>query len=137
MGWKKGNPKSKTIASIRKKAWKEFSIFIRRREADFYGITECITCGFKAHWKEMNAGHYHHNKLDYDEMNVNAQCPRCNKWLSGNLGNYAMYLIDKYGLEKKKELDERAAITTLEKLYYGDYEQIYLKYKALNSAKEI
>jgi hypothetical protein len=56
----------------------------------------------------MNAGHYIHGVLDFDEINLNCQDTRCNKWLSGNLANYTMFLVKKYGLKKVEELHERA-----------------------------
>ena len=79
----------------------------------------------------MNAGHYIHNKLDYDEMNVNVQCVRCNKWLSGNLGKYAEKLIEKHGMEKIQELRQRASLVVYEKYSLGELESIYSKYRDL------
>lgn len=45
----------------------------------------------------MDAGHFHHSRLDYDELNINAQCRKCNRYLSGNLGEYAHALLKKHG----------------------------------------
>jgi hypothetical protein len=63
----------------------------------------------------MNCGHFIHSKR-FDLMahpyNCQAQCVRCNKYLSGNLGKFANNLGKKYGyqildklfqLEKAKE----------------------------------
>lgn len=41
-------------------------------------------------------------------MNINAQCTRCNHFLSGNLSVYAIYLLKKYGKKKLEDLDNRA-----------------------------
>ena len=56
----------------------------------------------------MQAGHYKHNVLDFDEMNVHCQCVRCNKYLHGNGGEYAFRLARHYGLEELNDLHIRA-----------------------------
>lgn len=85
------------------KAWKLFSLYVRNRDN---GV--CIACNYKDEPKNMNAGHFIHGKLDLDELNINCSCIRCNKWLHGNLGMYAIALIKKYGIEKVEELIKRA-----------------------------
>jgi hypothetical protein len=117
---------------MKKLAWGEFSEYIRRKNADFYGIVECFTCGTKLHWKDANAGHFHHGKLDFDEMNINVQCVQCNKWNHGRLGIYSINLIKKHGLDAVTELTEKAKRTTSEKKSRLEFEQIYLKYKEIN-----
>jgi hypothetical protein len=91
-----------------KKAWNIFSKYVRRRSADFRGYTECYTCLKQFDWKELHAGHRHHNKLDFDERNINPQCAKCNTYLHGNLGNYERHLIEDYGLEEVKKLEQKA-----------------------------
>lgn len=129
---KKRRSRKNSLPLMKKLAWNEFSEYLRRKNADFYGVCECITCGFKAHWKEMQAGHFIHGKFDFDEMNVNVQCARCNKYLHGNLGFYALKLITKHGKEKIEDLQARAKKTAYEKLSRLDFEELYNKYKALN-----
>jgi hypothetical protein len=85
------------------KAWKIFSQYIRQRDK---GI--CFTCGTKKPWKEMHAGHFKHGRLDFDEMNVHCQCIYCNTYLHGNLGEYGIKLVKKYGLKKVQDLILRA-----------------------------
>ena len=83
-----------------KEAWRVWSIHIRSQNADFRGKTECYTCRTKFDWKyELQAGHYIHSQLDFDEMNIHPQCVRCNKWLHGNLGLYGERLVREYGQE--------------------------------------
>ena len=100
------------MAQLKKKAWSLMSEYVRRRDK---GV--CFTCG-KREWNEelgennlkvMQAGHYIHNRLDYDPMNINCQCQRCNHFLSGNLGIYAERLIKKYGKTAITKLRERAS----------------------------
>lgn len=81
------------IPTLRRKAWGLMSEFVRRRDR---GI--CFTCGIKKNWEEQQAGHFiHRDHLDFNFVNINCQCPRCNKFLSGNLDVYAEKLIAKYG----------------------------------------
>jgi len=88
-------------AILRDKAWATFSKWIRNRDK------KCVTCGAP---DTLQAGHYFHAVLDFDEMNINAQCTRCNKWLHGNLAVYAVYLVNKYGVEELHKLDARHSL---------------------------
>ena len=105
------------------KAWTVFSRWIRNRDK------KCVTCPTGL---AENAGHFWHNVLDFDEININGQCVRCNKWLSGNLAAYSTYLIKKHGLKKFNELDIRhtkaigGEVRTIE-----DYKAIIDKYSIL------
>jgi hypothetical protein len=83
---------------LRDKAWKVFGDWIKER--DNY---TCVTCGQPGN----QAGHFFHNVLDFSEENINCQCVRCNHWLSGNLALYSIYLLNKLGAKKFKELDKK------------------------------
>lgn len=45
----------------------------------------------------MDAGHFIHGRLDFDERNIHTQCSYCNRHLHGNLGEYAIRLIKEIG----------------------------------------
>jgi hypothetical protein len=107
---KQPSPKLPSIKSLHARVWAAWSKYRRSREADFSGYTECYTCRRKYPWKEMDLGHYHHGRLDFDEMNTHPQCVRCNKWLHGNAGPYAERLVQDYGLKKVLDLRRRAQI---------------------------
>lgn len=81
---------------LKKKLWSIFSQYIRQRDK---GI--CISCGKEFFWRRMDAGHYIPKSLGlslyFDERNVNCQCTYCNRWMHGNLSQYALALIRKYG----------------------------------------
>jgi hypothetical protein len=95
-----------SLKSLRKRAWKLQSEYIRKFEK---GI--CYTCGVHQDWKEMNAGHYiHKDCLDFDPINIHCQCVRCNKYLSGNSGIYAERLIAEYGIDIVLDLRRRSEI---------------------------
>lgn len=61
----------------------------------------------------MDAGHYIHGRLDFDEDNIHAQCTHCNRYLHGNLGIYAEKLIALYGKDRVEKLRRRS--TEIEK----------------------
>ena len=106
---------------LKKKAWQTFSKWIRNRDVT------CVTCQIG---KADNAGHFWHNILDFDEININGQCVRCNKWLSGNLNSYAEYLIKKYGIKKFKDLSSRHyKVMQGEHYEIEDYQKIIKKYE--------
>ncbi len=97
---KRGKPLRKQgKQTLHKKTWKVFADWIKKRDNYI-----CITCGNR---NANQAGHFWHGVLDFDEMNINAQCVSCNHHRSGNLAPYSMYLINKYGMEKFKDLEQR------------------------------
>lgn len=107
--------------SLHKKAWKTFSLWIRNRDK------RCVTCGSTS---TLQAGHFWHGCLDFDEMNINAQCSHCNKWLHGNLARYSVYLLTKYGDKKFKDLEQRHWLAMRgEYRTEQDYLDIIAKYK--------
>ena len=89
----------KTRKQLMKTAWKLMSEWIRRKDANEDGFVECYTCDAIKHYKEMNAGHYKHDRLDLDERNLKVQCIKCNHHNSGELDVYAENLIREFGLE--------------------------------------
>lgn len=121
--FKSGAPKKKYIENQTKiwhdKAWAKQSELIRREEK---GV--CYSCGEINDWKLCQAGHFHHDKLDFDRRNIHCQCVRCNKWLSGNLGNYALHLMEDIGIEginKLKQDAMQSLATGLNKTTVEDY----------------
>src|SRR3990167_10721677 len=91
----------KTIAQLKKKLWKLFSVYIRQKGMDDQGINTCYTCKQKYHWKKLQAGHFNsrtHNSTFVDEINVKAQCFACNIWKRGNSALFAEHLIEEHGL---------------------------------------
>ena len=100
--WLKHNPRTPKIAprriDLHRKAWSTFSRWIRNRDKI------CITCGNRGN---LEAGHFWHACLDFDEININAQCTSCNHFKSGNLASYSVYLLNKYGEKAFKDLEQR------------------------------
>jgi hypothetical protein len=106
-----------------KKCWDLQSQIIRRLAK---GV--CYACGVQNDWKLCQAGHFHHDKLDFDRRNIHCECVRCNKWLSGNLGNYALHLMEDIGIEGVNKLKQDAMhslSTGLKKMEVEDYHKLY------------
>lgn len=125
--------KKEGVASLKKKADKWFSQYIRLRDSDENGIAECITCGAKIHWKKIQNGHFvsrKTNTLRYDDENCNAQCLGCNMFKSGEQYLYSKAIDLKYGDGKADELMSRRFEThkfsreELEEIIHDSKEQI-------------
>ena len=100
------------IKSIKKKlhkqAWGLMSEVVRREGTDSNGFGDCYTCRKIIHWKDANACHRYHGKLDFDFRNIKRGCVHCNKYLDGNLGAYEHRLIEENSLEWAKQLERDA-----------------------------
>jgi hypothetical protein len=86
----------------------EFNAFIRERDADL----PCISCG-RHSTGVFHAGHYRSvaaaPQLRFDEQNVNKQCGfNCNVSKSGNILEYRIGLIRKYGIEAVEALENNS-----------------------------
>lgn len=95
MKTKKQRLRSKSVKTLKRKLDDLFSLFVRLRDK---GI--CYTCGIQKDPKDMDAGHYikrQHNSLRFDERNVHAQCKKCNRFMGGNMSEYAVRLQRDYG----------------------------------------
>ena len=107
--------------TLKANAWKAISAFVRKRDPF------CVCCGKKT----TEAGHYigntdkpsgnvfGGNELWFDIRNINGQCGYCNRWLSGNLALYSLYLEKKYGhgiLQELRQLYEKPKKWTREEL---------------------
>jgi len=112
-----------------KKLWKEFSIFIRRRDTDSDGYVKCFTCGLIRHWKQVDCGHgigRQHWGTRYNEKNNQAQCKRCNGFEGGKREVYKVEMDKKYGagtwdlmelVSKKRSKWSQFEIDALENYY--------------------
>lgn len=122
---KRSKPLRKKSPNLKNKLWKLFSEYIRRRNADENGMAPCVTCGVVKHWKELQSGHYVSKSkglaVYFDPRNNNPQCVSCNVFRDGNLDQYALYMIKKYGEGILKELDDlRRTTIKISKAEYLD-----------------
>ncbi len=104
----KEKSKYPSTRSLKAKLWTLVSIYIRSKDADDKGYTRCFTCGAWKPWKELDCGHFKHNRLDYDERNLKPQCTKCNKWERGKLDVYGIKLVEKHGLAWVQKLEHDA-----------------------------
>ena len=94
--------KEPSFKTLKRKAWKMFSEYIRRRDADYAGRVSCYTCGLRMHWKSAHAGHAiggRHHAVLFDPEICRPQCYRCNVPMRGQYPIFAAKLIREYGLE--------------------------------------
>jgi hypothetical protein len=89
-----------------KEAQTVFNQFIRLRDKDL----PCISCQ-RFHTGQYHAGHYlttgAHPELRFDEINVHKQCSACNNYLSGNIVEYRINLINKIGIDAVNYLESK------------------------------
>jgi 5-methylcytosine-specific restriction endonuclease McrA len=129
MSLQKPKKKPIKISVLKKKADKVFSDFIRQRDNG-----TCFTCGCVKDWKEQQNGHYISRSclaLRYDETNCHCQCVACNVFKGGNYTAYAVKMMEKYGANKLKELEEikRDSMANIKKYGKEFYLDIIEKYK--------
>jgi hypothetical protein len=95
--------KKPSLKSLKNKAWKLCSEFVRRKEADAGGFCGCYTCGAPIHWKlEAQAGHAiggRTNSVLLDVDIIRPQCVACNVFRRGMYPVFAAKLIREHGLE--------------------------------------
>ena len=121
-----------TITYYKKKAWKEFSWYIRSKRS-VNGFNSCCTCGQNYEVKRLQAGHFtqgRHPSVLFDERNCHPQCYNCNINLKGNPRKYDAFMKRKYGQEVIDDLDAKDGQDS--KMKWFDYQEIYDKYKKLN-----
>ena len=113
-----------TLPKLIKKAEKVFNAWIRDRDKD----KGCISCGAKV----VHAGHYfsagHYSGLRFDETNVHGQCAGCNVFKHGNLIEYGIGLIERYGTTYHIELLNKSKTHKLRKWDRSELEEIIKKY---------
>ena len=92
--------KIQTRSQAIKKLDKVFSLYIRQRAADNFGMVDCYTCGKRKHWKEVDAGHFQSRakfSTRWDDQNVKAQCKHCNMTNGGQQYQFGLMLDQEYG----------------------------------------
>ena len=113
--------KVKRQPDLKAKLDKEFSLFIRLRDTMPSGFFRCISCGQIKPYEQADCGHYinrQHMSTRYDEMNCNAQCRKCNRFMEGNIQGYRQGLIAKYGEQRVLLLEAKKNQTRK----YSDFE---------------
>lgn len=118
---------------LKAKLDKEFSLFIRLRDAMPGGCFKCISCGQIKPFEQADCGHYFsrtHLSTRFDENNCHAECRHCNRFKADHLEGYRENLIEKIGQQKFILLKAKASGTS--KMTDFEYNQLIKYYKALN-----
>jgi len=121
---------SKTKKLAKAKADRYFSKYIRMRDSNPNGLSQCITCGTFKSWKEMDCGHFISRRFGatrYDEKNAHAQCKKCNRFENGNQFEHGVKIDEKYGKGTAEKLLQKSKM--LSKRKKSDYEFIAKEYK--------
>ena len=123
----------KTISKLKKELDKWFSLYIRLRDANEYGMVQCFTCGIVRGYKDgMQNGHFQsrkHMATRFDEENCQVQCLKCNIFDSGQQYLFSLRLDEKYGEGTAEELEHFAR--TVHKVSRVEYEVQISYYKKL------
>jgi hypothetical protein len=131
--------KRKTVGQWKKKCWDLFSEIIRYRDCTEGVYGNCVTCGARKHFSELQAGHFipgRHNSILFDMRGCHAQCYHCNIGLKGNPIKYYKFMLKKYGQTVIDELEELDKQTQPFKVFQLEviYEQFKVIKKSLNHA---
>tara|TARA_R110000822_G_scaffold308988_3_gene437675 strand:+ start:4319 stop:4672 length:354 start_codon:yes stop_codon:yes gene_type:complete len=104
------------------------------KAADDNGIAQCVTCGKRDHYKNMQGGHFiprSHTKWSLEQINVWTQCPYCNLWGMKSGGTaaqaYTIFMIDMFGKDFVDEMIRTKSHPV--KRYKQDYEEILAELK--------
>ena len=125
----------KTISKLKKELDKWFSLYIRLRSANEYGMCQCFTCGKVGHYKTggMQNGHFQSRKhlatRFSEDGNCEVQCVSCNIFNFGEQYKFSIALDSKYGEGTAEELEFLAR--TIMKVSRIDYEEKISYYKDL------
>lgn len=139
-----GKPKPKKRAKkvsdgkLKKRVWKEFSIFIRTRRADEDGLVLCVTCGSQHHWKAVDAGHFlagRYNSNLFDERGCNEQCKYCNGPRSSNAALYYKWMLANHGQDVIDELILQNDQTR--KWLPGELQALLDHYRSINASNPL
>ena len=102
--------KQKTVAKLKEEAAVLLQKLVRMKAADENGLASCVTCGKRQHYKEMDGGHFISRKWTATKLveeNIHPQCKGCNQYASGRHDDYSLYMVDTYGIEMVRELNDK------------------------------
>ncbi len=119
--------------NLKAKLDKVFSEYIRLSNANDMGMCRCVTCNKYFPWRKIQNGHYMSRRFmatRYSEMNCHPQCMACNVMQHGNIPQYRMWLVRRYGEDAVKRL-ELAAMTQTRKFTPYEFEEMIDYYTKL------
>jgi hypothetical protein len=112
------------LPKLLQKAQKVFNAWVRNRDRE----RGCISCGGNVD----HAGHYfnqgQHSGLRFDETNVHGQCAGCNLFKHGNLIEYGMGIVNRYGAVYHIVLLDKSRTNKIRKWTRSELEDIISQY---------
>tara|TARA_R100001015_G_C4532195_1_gene98319 strand:- start:304 stop:714 length:411 start_codon:yes stop_codon:yes gene_type:complete len=130
--------KTKTLSKLKKELDKWFSLYIRLRECNEYGMVQCFTSGRVYHYKKIHAGHFmsrKHLSTRWCEINVQPQSAADNLFGQGEQFRFGLNLDAKYGDGTAEQLQYKSRLTI--KFSRIEIEEKISYYKSLvNKIKE-
>lgn len=103
--------------------------------ADNNGFAQCVSCGVRKHYKEMDGGHFlPKGKSSYwalEKENVHPQCKACNNWgmkYGSAAQSYTIWMEEYYGREFVELMirDQKK----VRKIYAQDYRDMLKEWSA-------
>lgn len=125
--------KQKKKTDYKAKLDKEFSLYIRLRDAFPGGMTRCISCNQIKPFEKIDCGHFYsrsHLATRFDEDNCHGECSYCNRFKSDHLLGYRENLIKKIGQTRVDLLAFKK--DQISKISDFEYKQLIKYYKILN-----
>tara|TARA_R100000664_G_scaffold21687_2_gene31056 strand:- start:2829 stop:3233 length:405 start_codon:yes stop_codon:yes gene_type:complete len=122
----------KSISKLKKELDKWFSLYIRLRDSNEYGMVQCFTSGRVYHYKSMHAGHFMSRKrlaTRWCETNVQPQSPADNLFGQGEQYRFGLHLDSKYGEGTAEEIQFKSRNTL--KMSRVEYEEKISYYKEI------
>lgn len=118
---------------MRAKCLKAIQLLARISAANDFGIAECVSCGRKQHYKEMDGGHFipkgGSSFWALRIENIHPQCKGCNAFGMKNgvaAQSYTIWMQDYYGADFVKDM--LATKNNLIKIYANEYEEMLKDY---------
>ena len=121
-----------SLSTLTAKLDKEFSKYIRLRDAMPGGVFRCISCGDIKPIQKADCGHYfsrRHMSTRFDEDNCHAECSACNRFDAEHLHGYRENLVRKIGEQRFQLLEVKAHETR--KWSHFELEMLVKYYRAL------
>jgi len=121
-------PKVKKLSEHEADARKQFQIWVRLRD----NLRPCISCNV-VFTKLWDGGHYFkaelYSGLIFTEENCHKQCRKCNRYLHGNESAYRIGLVNRYGEDYVKRLEDLSLSNRSKKWTREEYLEIESYYK--------
>tara|TARA_R110002020_G_scaffold128710_1_gene288451 strand:- start:2196 stop:2603 length:408 start_codon:yes stop_codon:yes gene_type:complete len=122
----------KTISKLKKELDKWFSLYIRLKDSDDYGMVNCYTSGRSYYYKQIHAGHFmsrRHLATRWCDRNVKPQSAADNLFGQGEQFKFGNQLDSEYGIGTAEELQIKARQSC--KISRSEYEEKISYYKEI------